>query len=138
MPMRRIPLFALALLALSTASGQEGDLVSFRGEIKALLREKCLHCHNRKTLPDRVSLESRRLAFTKTPAGQPIIVPGKPDESLLVVALESPVFHEKAMPMVGPRPDAREISRIRRWIAEGAEWPGGPAGRIRPYFHAKE
>jgi mono/diheme cytochrome c family protein len=112
--------------------------LSFRDTIKPVLREKCAHCHNRKTLPDKVSFESKKLAFTKTKAGQPIIVPGKPDESLMVLAIESPVFHEKAMPLVGPRPNVDEIALIRRWIAEGAEWPDGPVGRIKPLFHPKE
>lgn len=112
--------------------------LSFRDTIKPVLRGKCAHCHNRKTLPDKVSFESKKLAFTKTKAGQPIIVPGKPDESLMVLAIESPVFHEKAMPLVGPRPNVDEIALIRRWIAEGAEWPDGPVGRINPLFHPKE
>lgn len=129
-----------ALLAALPSAGEEtkdGE-ISFVGSIKPVLREKCAHCHNLKTLPDRVSFESRDLAFVKTAAGQPIIVPGKPEESLLVVALENPRLHEKAMPMVGPRPNVDEIARIRRWIAEGANWPKGPAGRIRPYFRATE
>jgi mono/diheme cytochrome c family protein len=130
---------SLLLAALPGAAQETKDgRVSFTASIKPVLREKCAHCHNLRTLPERVSFESRELAFTKTAAGQPIIVPGKPEESLLVVALESPKLHEKAMPMVGPRPNVDEIALIRRWIAEGARWPKGPAGRIRPYFYAKE
>lgn len=108
--------------------------MSFLGTIKPLLREKCVHCHNRRTLPDRISFETRDLAFTKTPAGQPVIVPGKPDESLLVISLERHIFHENTMPMVGPRPSDEEIASVRQWIKEGARWPRGPVGRIRPSF----
>jgi hypothetical protein len=130
---------ALALLgAINVRADEPAAKLSFRDTIKPVLREKCAHCHNRKTLPDRVSFESKKLAFTKTKAGQPIIVPGKPDESLMVIALESPVFHEKAMPLVGPRPNVDEIALIRRWIAEGSEWPDGPAGKIKPLFYPKE
>ena len=132
-----IPIALLAVTTTAVADEPAGKL-SFRDTIKPILRDKCAHCHNRETLPDKVSFESKKLAFTTTKAGQPIIVPGKPDESLIVIALESPVFHEKAMPMVGPRPNVDEIALIRRWIAEGATWPDGPAGKIKPTFRAKE
>jgi mono/diheme cytochrome c family protein len=132
-------ILSIAMLVAAVADAAEPVAKrSFRDTIKPVLREKCAHCHNRKALPDKVSFESKKLAFTRTKAGQPIIVPGKPDESLMVLALESPVFHEKAMPLVGPRPNVDEIALIRRWIAEGAEWPDGPAGRIKPLFYPQE
>lgn len=121
-----------------TGSAQETAKISFKDTIKPILQEKCAHCHNAETLPGQVSVESAELAFVKTKAGQAIIVPGKPDESLMVIALESPTLHEKAMPIVGPRPNVDEIKLIRQWIAEGAEWPKGPTGRVIPYFQAKE
>ena len=132
--------FALVALSVSTFTGaaQEVAKIPFKDTIKPILREKCAHCHNVETLPDRFSVESAELAFVRTKAGQAIIVPGKPDESLLVMALESPKFHEKAMPMVGTGPNVDEIKVIRQWIAEGAEWPKGPAGKIEPPFRAKE
>jgi hypothetical protein len=138
MKTRALQLSAFVVTAAAVVADEPAARLSFRDTIKPVLREKCAHCHNRKTLPDRVSFESKKLAFTKTKAGQPIIVPGKPDESLMVIALESPVFHEKAMPLVGPRPNVDEIALIRRWIAEGAEWPDGPAGKIKPLFYPKE
>ena len=107
-------------------------------EIKPILRDKCSHCHNRKTLEKQGSFESAKLAFVKSEAGVPYIVPGKPDESLIVVAMESPELHEKAMPMVGPRPTEEDIAKIRAWITQGAKWPKGKAGKIKPPFYNKE
>ena len=134
--------FAICLtilcLGLCPIGRGEDQALTFGKDIKPVLREKCAHCHNQETLPDKVSFESRELAFVKNKEGQPIIVPGKPDESLIVVALETPRIHEKAMPLVGPRPNIDEIALIRRWIAAGAEWPEGAAGKIKPFFHAKE
>lgn len=112
--------------------------MSFKDTIRPILQEKCAHCHNRETLPERVSFESAELAFTRNAAGQAIIVPGKPAESLIVIALETPRIHEKAMPLVGPRPNVDEIALIRRWIAEGADWPKGAEGKITPPFKATE
>ena len=131
-------LAALTFIAPAMMSAQEVAKLSFKETIKPILAEKCAHCHNQETLPDHVSFESAALAFVKTAAGQPIIVPGKPNESLMIIALESPRIHEKAMPMVGPRPNVDEIKLIRQWIAEGADWPKGPGGRIKPSYKAKE
>lgn len=112
--------------------------VSFVKDIKPILQERCVHCHNRKTLKDKVSFETAKLAFVKNEAGQSYIVPAKPDESLMVIALESPDMHEMAMPMVGPKPTKEDVAIIRRWIAEGADWPKGKEGRIKPTFYPKE
>lgn len=133
-------LACLAAIALTPVSAEEAgkENLSFRKEIKPILREKCVHCHNRKTLPKEVSFESASGAFVQTEAGQSIIVPGKPEESLLIVALESDQMHEKSMPMVGPRPTKEEIERLKQWIREGATWPKGLIGRIIPPFYATE
>lgn len=128
----------LAAIVLSSFFARAEDTISFTRTVKPILRERCVHCHNRKTLPERVSLESAASAFTRTAEGLEIIVPGKPGESLLVVAMESPRLHEKAMPLVGMPPTGEEIGLIRRWISEGAKWPGGFRGRIKPTFYPKE
>lgn len=112
--------------------------VSFEDEIKPLLQEKCSHCHNRKTLPEVFSFESAKRAFVTLKSGQDVIVPGEPEKSLLITALKSPHGHEKAMPMVGLRPTEEDIELLSRWIKEGATWPSGKAGRIRPPFRAAE
>jgi len=131
--------FGLVFLSFAFATAEEtAPKVSFGKVIKPILRDKCAHCHNRKTLPDRGSFESAKLAFIKNKSGVPYFVPGKPDESLVVIALESPDSHANAMPMVGPKPTKEDIQLIRRWIAEGADWPKGLKGRIKPTFYAKE
>lgn len=132
----RAALFASAVF-LSAASADEVP-VSFVKDIKPILQERCAHCHNRKTLKDKVSFETAKRAFVKNAAGQSYIVPGKPDESLVVIALESPDTHANAMPMVGPKPTKEDVAMIRRWIAEGADWPKGKEGRIKPTFYPKE
>ena len=124
---------AFAGLLLLPAEAED-KAVSFKKEIKPILRERCVHCHNRKTLTEQVSFETAELAFTKNSQGQSIIVPGKPEESLMITALESSRVHEKAMPQTGVRPSEEEIGKLRVWILEGAEWPRGFAGRIRPTF----
>ncbi len=132
----RLPHFlSITLLGISSAVAHADDeRVSFLKEIKPILKERCVHCHNRKTLPEQPSFETAELAFTKNKQGQSVIVPGKPEESLIITALESSRVHEKAMPQTGMRPTEEEIGKIRVWILEGAEWPKGLMGRIRPTF----
>ena len=133
-----VGLSAFAVI-LNLAGGLRADEpVSFIKQIKPILREKCSHCHNKKTLPDRVSFENAKLAFGKSKAGLTYIVPGDSKKSVIIMALTRPDFHENAMPMVGPRPTKEEIELIRKWIDEGADWPKGLRGRIKPPFHAKE
>lgn len=118
---------------------QEGDApvaVSFEKQIKPVLEEKCMHCHNRETLPDRISFENAKLAFATTKDGKVYIVPGKPEASLLIAAIENPLFHEMLMPMVGPRLTAEEAVIFRRWVTEGAKWPDGKAGDVKVTFRA--
>jgi len=137
----------IALLAVLTSRAMAADTVvpaetaepvSFIDDIKPVLTEKCAHCHNRKTLPERVSFETRKRAFAPDARGKVAIVPREPDASLIVRVLEQPELHEGAMPQTGPRPTPEDIAKIRQWVAEGADWPTGKDGRIRPTFYAKE
>lgn len=117
-------------------AGDAPVAVSFEKQIKPVLEEKCMHCHNRETLPDRISFENAKLAFATTKDGKIYIVPGKPEASLLIAAIEKPLFHEMLMPMVGPRLTAEEVVVFRRWVTEGAKWPEGKAGDVKVTFRA--
>ena len=112
--------------------------VSFVKDIKPIFEKRCVHCHNRETLPDRVSFEKAEFAFSKDKFGKVYIVPGKPDQSLLNKAIESPDFHEMMMPMVGLRTTKSETEMIRRWVLEGAKWPKGILGNVKVTFRVKE
>ncbi len=131
-------LLSAALLAGGLTLSKADDAISFNKEIKPILKERCVHCHNRKTLPNQVSFENAELAFTKNSEGLSVIIPGKPEESLMITALESSRVHAKAMPQTGMRPTEEDIGKLRVWILEGANWPKGLAGRIRPTFYPKE
>ncbi len=103
----------------------------FARHVKPILEGKCAMCHNRKTLPGRMSLENREAAFKPAPTGIPI-VPGKPEQSILIANIQSAHAHINAMPPVGERITQDELAVLRKWIADGAEWPKGRAGRLNP------
>ncbi len=99
--------------------------IDFVTQVKPVLEAKCVVCHNRKTLPF-FSLETRQLAF----AAPPRIVPGHPDKSVFIT--NGTLNHSKQMPPVGDRLTAHEKRIITAWVEQGAPWPGGPAGTLRP------
>ncbi|MDW8251921.1 MAG: cytochrome c [Myxococcales bacterium] len=53
-------------------------------------------------------------------SGKQLVVPGKPDDSLLYLVLKGPVGSINQMPK-GAKLDAAKIEAIRQWIAEGAQ-----------------
>ena len=104
--------------------------VSFILDVKPLLESKCLACHSELSAPWGFRLESKALAFEKGLSG-PRIVPGKPDQSLMV-QLATVHKNYAAMPMQGSRLTEAESQMLRLWITEGADWPSGGAGQLKP------
>ena len=96
--------------------------VQFRRHIEPLFRQNCLPCHDGKQMPQFVNLTSRSSAFARGPYGYRI-VPGKPDESLIIGNLSLTHAPVKSMPPVGSRMTPEETTILRKWITEGAVWP---------------
>ena len=107
--------------------------ISFTESIKPLLSEKCTICHNTQVLPERPNLETREGAMKSA-----IIVPGKPEESLILMRISEEHGAEKAMPPVSHRLTEQETALLHNWIAQGANWPAGEAGRVVPAFIPEE
>lgn len=121
----------LASLGLATTILHAADEqpVDFVKQIKPILADRCVECHNSETLLGELNLQSRELAFRKRKAG-PAIVPGSPEKSMLYLALTLPAKDKKAMPATGHRIPKDEVATIRQWIVEGAKWPEGKDGAI--------
>ena len=100
--------------------------LSFPEHVKPILEERCLHCHNKKEMPGKFSLETRAEAF----ADGRRIVPGNASGSTMIVALTTG-NHALTMPAVGTAPPQEEVEVLKRWIDAGAEWPTGETLRPR-------
>ena len=88
----------------------------------AILAERCLRCHNASVRMNGLSLASAADA-KKGGLHGPAIVPGKPDESLLVRMISSEKPGEKPkMPLQGAPLSPAELAEIRTWIEQGAPW----------------
>ena len=126
---------ALAMALSGCASLRDdlpvGDEVKFAEHIKPILEARCLQCHNKRSMPERISFESREQAFAGGKHGRAII-PGDPDNSRMVNFINAPRDTAEAMPKIGHEISAEEAETIREWIAAGAQWPTGADGQLVP------
>jgi hypothetical protein len=113
-------LFLLCAAAvLQPASARESPEQFFDKKVAPILTRRCLGCHNEELKNGGISFLDRSSLLHGGSRG-PAIVPGKPEESLLVRSLQ----HEGELQMPpGPKLPAREIRVLTDWIRKGA--PGG-------------
>lgn len=127
-----ILLTPLLLLAPRATADEAADF--FEKKIRPVLAESCYRCHSSETLKPKAGLRlDRRDAALAGGESGPAIVPGKPDESLLIKAVTY-TGGVSEMPPDGKLP-AAAIANLREWIERGAYFPPdtGPAtDRPRP------
>jgi hypothetical protein len=114
-------LSGLCLLALLGVSGLADDkpALSFEDDVVPILQVRCLKCHGDEARKGGLDLR-RKFTMLKGGDGGAAIVPGKPEESLLLEMIES-----KEMPPKEEDPlDAKQIDVLRRWITAGAPIKG--------------
>ncbi len=117
------PLLALSFLLLLTRS-PGATPVDFNREVRPIISEKCYHCHG----PDEGSRKAKLRLDVRDDAlqdrdGVRAIVPGKPDDSELMLRVRSKDPDEVMPPpkehhIISPA----ECDTLRRWIAEGANY----------------
>lgn len=95
------------------------QLTFVRSKVLPLLEARCFECHrDGKKLQGGLLLGSRA-AMLKGGDSGPALVPGKPNESLLVEAIRYESFE---MPPRSRMPQ-QEVDILVRWVEEGAHWP---------------
>ena len=94
----------------------------FESRVRPLLITHCQKCHGATKQEGGLRLDAREAVMTGGDSG-PAIIPGKPDESLVIQAVSH--SEELRMPPKGKLSEA-EISVLRRWVADGASWPQSP------------
>ncbi|QDS99921.1 PSD1 and planctomycete cytochrome C domain-containing protein [Adhaeretor mobilis] len=99
----------------------DADIEFFESKVRPLLVEQCYQCHSSQseTIEGGLRLDSRA-AILAGGDTQPAIVPGDPDESLLIDAVEYGDLYE--MPPQNKLPDA-SLAVLREWVQRGAPWP---------------
>jgi len=93
----------------------------FESRVRPVLVQNCQKCHGPEKQKAGLRLDSRAGALAGGELG-PAVVPGKPDESLLLAAVRHD--DELKMPPSKKLP-ADQVADLTRWVAIGAPWPGG-------------
>ena len=104
--------------------------VDFVTHVRPILESKCAICHNRAALPGHMNLENRSAAMRSGALGA-YIVPGHPEQSLLISNVHSSHQKLSVMPAVGDRITSDEFAILKKWVKEGAAWPTGPEGTLK-------
>ncbi len=114
--------FGIAVFALPLPGLADGA-PDYNQQIVPIFKQYCLGCHNARDAESGLVLESYE-TLLKGGEGGAILLPGKSDQSRLVLMLEGKI--EPLMPPEGnERPKAEEVALIRSWIDAGAKSPGG-------------
>ncbi len=114
-------------LPSGAASPQSAEF--FEARIRPLLVRHCYECHT-DNAEGGLRVDSRE-ALLKGGEGGPVIVPGKPDASVLIQA----VRHDPGIPRM-PRGQSRlpqeDIDALVAWVAADAPWPASSAPAPAP------
>jgi hypothetical protein len=107
------------------AAGAFAAPPEFNRDIRPILSDHCLNCHGQDAGSRKggLRLDAREAALEGGKSGEPAIVPGKPEESALVLRLLS---HDPDETMPPPKQNnpltPAQIETLRAWIAAGAPY----------------
>ncbi len=119
-----LPAVALMTVCLSV-SFLQAESVNFSREVLPILSENCFHCHGpdgKKREAD-LRLDTAEGATLDLGDGYAALIPGKPQDSILIERIES----EDPDEIMPPRDSGKTLSAaqqetLRRWISEGAKY----------------
>ena len=116
------PFFCLA----ATPEPTKDQVRFFEEKVRPILAENCYKCHGSEQQKGSLRLDLREAALAGGEDG-PVIVPGKPEESVLVEAIK---WESLEMPPTG-KLNETQIATLTEWIRLGAPMPkdhGGGSG----------
>jgi mono/diheme cytochrome c family protein/cytochrome c553 len=120
-------LLSLGLLFGAAAAGLAADPTPtefFETRVRPVLARSCLTCHAASRMGG-LDMTSRDGLLKGGDSGS-AIVPGEPDKSLLIQAVN--YTHERLkMPFQQPRLRDEEVADLWAWVKAGAIWPDTPA-----------
>ena len=117
-------LMTVAFLPVVQPADGEERSISFNRDIRPILSDKCYACHG----PDanqrkkELRFDTKEGAFSET-SGYPVIVPGNPQESELVLRITNEDESQRMPPADQERQLTQEqIKLLTKWIEQGAKW----------------
>ncbi len=119
--LQSVPLFpCIASVLAVNASPAE---LTFERDVRPILKTSCFQCHG----------EGEKLKGGKTKDGDPVLVPGDPAKSELLLVLKHGEMPEKGKPLT-----AEQIATIEKWIAQGAKTARAEPAEVPKYFITEE
>jgi hypothetical protein len=116
------PVLLAALVTLGSWSAWSADDPDFSRDVQPILEEHCYRCHGSRRQESGLRLDDRTAALHGGDHGA-LLVPGKPDDSLILTAIAGRHSEIGRMPKKSePLPDAK-VAVLRQWIEQGAKWP---------------
>jgi len=119
----------VAAFVCSSALGETPDAErdaarrkAFETHIRPLLAARCFKCHGDEKQSGNLRLDAKASMLTGGDSGA-ALVPGKPQESLIIDAIN---YETLEMPPSGKLPP-EEIALLTEWVASGGYWPEGDA-----------
>lgn len=110
--------------ALAAEGPTAADAEFFENRVRPVLVEHCQKCHGEKKQKGGLRLDSRTALFAGGDQGT-ALVPGQPDESLLIEAVR---YTDEGLQMPPTRKLAdSQIADLTEWVKRGAPWPGDVA-----------
>ncbi|RMF37393.1 MAG: DUF1553 domain-containing protein [Planctomycetota bacterium] len=110
---------AMVLLFGMTIGNVCGADIDFNRDVRPILADNCFECHG----PDVESREADLRLDVLDHGLTSVIVPGKPEESMLIERLLSNDPDEVMPPPEAKRrPTAKQIEKLRKWIEQGASY----------------
>jgi len=129
-------LLSLLLAPGLMAQSQEG-IDFFESKIRPVLAKQCYACHSSKTKTAQGGLyvDSKDALLKGGKSGVPAVVPGKPEQSLLILALRH-ASNELKMPP-GKQLSKEELTDFEQWVKMGAPDPrtGGQVAVLAPSYN---
>ena len=109
---------ALVFLACATAVQAAPPEAEFEKTIRPLLSAKCWGCHSDTKQKGDLRLDSLA-AMLKGGESGPALVPGKPEQSLIITAIR----HSEQLKMPKDKLPAADIAALTAWVKNGGVWP---------------
>jgi mono/diheme cytochrome c family protein len=135
----RSTLLLAGLLALGPALPAQADSPAapssasqvefFEKHIRPMLAEHCLACHGAKKQKGNLRLDTAAGLRQGSESG-PVVVPGQPEKSLLLVAVRQD-GEVKMPPPPRPKLSPQAIADLAAWVKMGTPWPADKAPSAR-------
>lgn len=131
----------LGVLVTSSAANDAAPMITpeqerfFEEKVRPLLVTNCQECHSSKKQESGLRLDSRQALIDGGDSGQRAVVPGDPDRSLLIKAVNH--VGDYQMPPKKKLTD-EEISTLSEWVKFGLPWPSAASAPIETKMSAAD